>query len=88
MQRRILKKEINCIVTRCGKFSVEPKILYLVQEFKEVANTWETISYNTDFEIKVPAVFDNIEIAKLCYNNEIGIVKEDVIHAKNTNLNI
>lgn len=88
MQRRILKKEVNRIVFKCGKFSVEPKIQYLVQEFKQVANTWETISYNADFEIKVPAVFDNIEIAKLCYNDEFGIIKENVIYEKNTNLNI
>ena len=88
MQRRILKRKLNCVVIRCGKPFIESKIKYLVQEFKEVANKWKTISYNADFGIKVPAVFDNIEIAKLCYNGEFGIIKENVIYEKNTNLNI
>lgn len=87
MQRRILKREVNHIVTRCGTYTVETKIKYLVQEFNKPSNKWETVSYNADFEVELPAVFDNLEIAKLCYNDEFGIIRENVIQEKNTDLN-
>ena len=86
MKRRILKQKLDKLVISCGKPVVRCETQYLVQEYNEVSNDWETITYNTNFDTISPAVFSNIEIAKLCYLGELGVIKEEEIKTNKINL--
>lgn len=86
MKRRVLKQKLDKVVISCGTTIAQTDVRYLVQEYVEIEDTWKTITYNNDFDTKVPAIFDNIEIAKLYLSGKVGVVEEEIMQIDEINL--
>lgn len=86
MKRRILKQKLDTVVISCGKTVTQTEVRHLVQEYVEAENAWKTITYNTDFNTKALAIFDDIEIAKLYLSGKVGVVEEEIMQIDEINL--